>query len=246
MSNQHENPERDASVPDEITDAARDTLHSEPGVPGKEISRRDAVQLLAVLPVAAFLSWPTAEQEKVRRFVDKALGAAAEGNPYAPKFFTPAEFRTARILADMIIPRDERSGNASDAGVPEFMDFTMNDRPSSQKWMRDGLAWIDAQSNTRFGKAFADATQSQREAILNDIAWPARASAARSEGVNFFNRFRDLTASGFWSSQIGVKDLKYQGNTFAVDWNGCPPAALQKLGVTYAKFDRKKLRLTPE
>ncbi|HMG12239.1 MAG TPA: gluconate 2-dehydrogenase subunit 3 family protein [Gemmatimonadaceae bacterium] len=246
MSNQHENPERDASLPEENTDAAPDTLRPEPEVPGKEISRRDAVQLLAALPIAAFLSWPTAEQEKVRRFVDNALGAAAEGIPYAPKFFTPAEFRTARILADMIIPRDERSGNASDAGVPEFMDFTMNDRPNSQKWMRDGLAWIDAQSKSRFGKAFADATQSQREAILNDIAWPARAKASMADGVGFFNRFRDLTATGFWSSQIGVKDLKYQGNTFAVNWNGCPPAALQKLGVTYAKFDRKKLRLTPE
>jgi gluconate 2-dehydrogenase gamma chain len=213
---------------------------------GKDISRRDAVQLLAALPIAAFLSWPTAEQEKARRFVDGALRAAAEGTPFAPKFFTPAELRTARVLADMIIPRDERSGNASDAGVPEFMDFMMIDRPNGQKWMRPGLAWMDAQSNSRFGKPFADATESQRAAILNDIAWPARASASMADGVGFFNRFRDLTASGFWSSQVGVKDLKYIGNTFAPNWNGCPPAALEKLGVTYAKFDRTKLRLTPD
>jgi len=146
----------------------------------------------------------------------------------------------------MIIPRDERSGSATDAGVPEFMDFMMIDRPNGQKWMRPGLAWIDAQSTTRFGKPFADAAQSQREAILNDIAWPARAPASMADGVGFFNRFRDLTSSGFWSSQIGVKDLKYQGNVFAPDWTGCPPAALNKLGVTYAKFDRKKLRLTPD
>ena len=213
---------------------------------GKEMSRRDAVQRLAALPIAAFLSWPTAEQERTRRFVDNALRAAAEGTPFAPKFFTPAELRTARILGDLIIPRDERSGSASDAGVPEFMDFMMIDRPAGQKWMRPGLAWMDSQSNTRFGKPFADATQSQREAILNDIAWPARASASMADGVSFFNRFRDLTASGFWSSQVGVKDLKYQGNLFVPDWNGCPPAALKKLGVTYAKFDRKKQRLTPD
>jgi hypothetical protein len=213
---------------------------------GKDMSRRDALQLLAALPVAAFLSWPTAEQEKAYRFVDNALRSAAEGTPFAPKFFTAAEFRTVRVLADMIIPRDDRSGNASDAGVPEFMDFTVTDRPNYQKWMRPGLAWIDAQSNTRFGKPFADATESQRSAILNDIAWPTRAPASMADGVTFFNRFRDLTATGFWSSQIGVKDLKYQGNVFAPDWNGCPPAALQKLGVTYAKFDRTKLRLTPD
>src|SRR5437868_4240229 len=213
---------------------------------GKEMTRRDAVQLMASLPAAAFLSWPTAEQEKVRQFVANALRAAAEGVTYAPKFFTAAEYRTVRTLADMIIPKDERSGSASDAGVPEFMDFTMSDRPNSQKWMRDGLAWIDAQSRSRFGKAFADASSSQREAILNDIAWPSRASASMADGVSFFNRFRDLTATGFWSSQVGVKDLRYQGSTFAPNWNGCPPAALKKLGVSYAKFDRSKLRLSPD
>jgi len=210
-----------------------------------EMSRRDAVQLLAALPFAAIVSLPCADQERARKFVDTALKSAADGVPYAPKFFTATEFRTVRILADMIIPRDDRSGNASDAGVPEFMDFTMNDRPNSQKWMRDGLAWLNAQSNTRFGKQFADATDTQREAILNDIAWPARAPATMADGVGFFNRFRDLTSSGFWSSQIGVKDLQYKGNVFVSEWNGCPPAALNKLGVNYDKFDSKKLRLTP-
>ncbi len=215
-------------------------------LPGKEMSRRDAVQLLAALPIAAFLKWPAAEQEKARRFVDEALRAAAAGTPYAPKFFSPAEFRTVHVLADMIIPRDERSGSASDAGVPEFMDFTMTDRPNSQTWMRSGLAWMDAQSNSRFSNAFADAAQSQREEILNDIAWPARAPATMTDGVTFFNRFRDLTSTGFWSSAIGVKDLQYMGNLFVHDWNGCPPAALKKLGVSYDKFDRKKLRLAPD
>jgi gluconate 2-dehydrogenase gamma chain len=210
------------------------------------ISRRDAVGVLAALPFAAIMGWPSAEQERVRKFVDGALKSAGEGIAYAPKFFTAAEFRTARILADMIIPRDERSGNASDAGVPEFMDFMMTDRPTNQTWMRAGLAWIDAQSNTRFGKPFADATEAQRDQILNDIAWPARAPATMTDGVNFFNRFRDLTSSGFWSSRIGVKDLQYKGNVFVAEWNGCPPAALQKLGVNYDKFDRKKLRLVPD
>jgi len=224
---------------------ATDTTQSDQETP-REMTRRDAVQLLAALPAAAFLSWPTAQQEKARNFVNNALRAAAEGTPYAPKFFTAAEYRTVRVLGDMILPRDDRSGSASDAGVPEFMDFTMTDRPRSQDWMRKGLAWIDAQSRSRFGKAFADASQSQRVAILNDIAWPDKAPASMADGVNFFNRFRDLTATGFWSSEIGVKDLRYMGNVFAPNWNGCPPAALKKLGVSYAKFDRSKLRLTPD
>jgi gluconate 2-dehydrogenase gamma chain len=236
MQNENEN-ENESRVNDETIPSA--------DAPTKEMSRRDAVQLLAAIPVAAFLKWPTAEQSRIRELVDEALRGAAEGRPFAPKFFTAPEYRTVGILANMIIPRDERSGSATDAGVPEFMDFTMADRPNSQKWMRDGLAWIDAQSTSRFGKPFADATQSQREAILNDIAWPARAPATMTDGVNFFNRFRDLTSTGFWSSEIGVKDLKYMGNVFNPNWDGCPPAALRKLGVNYSKFDRTKFRLTP-
>ena len=234
MANDNTNP------PDDAPQQANN------GAGAGEMSRRDAVQLLAALPFAAILNWPAAEQERVRRLVDAALKSAAEGVPYAPRFFTAAEFRTARVLADMIIPRDERSGNASDAGVPEFMDFMMIDRPDNQAWMRKGLGWLDAQSNTRFGRPFADAAVAEREQILNDIAWPARAPAAMADGVTFFNRFRDLTSSGFWSSRIGVKDLQYKGNLFALDWDGCPPAALRKLGVNYDKFDRKKLRLQPE
>ncbi len=210
----------------------------------KDMSRREAVQTLAALPAAVFFS--TAELEKARKFVDKALTATAQGKAYAPKFFTPAEWKTVRVLAEMVIPRDERSGGAIDAGVPEFIDFTVTDRPRWQKGAREGLAWIDAESNRRFGKPFADATTTQREAILDDIAWPARAPASMKAGVEFFNGFRDLTASGFWSSQIGVKDLRYMGNVFNPNWQGCPPEALKKLGVTYAKFDRSKLKLTPE
>jgi hypothetical protein len=213
---------------------------------GKEVSRREAVQLLAALPFAAAFAIPRGEYEKAWRFVEDAQRQAAEGVAFAPRFFTAAEFRTVGVLADMIIPRDERSGSATDAGVAEFMDFTMNDRPNNQQWMRSGLAWINAQSVSRFGKPFADATEQRRALILNDVAWPAKAPATMSDGVTFFNRFRDLTSTGFWSSRIGVKDLAYIGNTFNPNWDGCPPAALAKLGVTYAKFDPKNLRLTPQ
>ncbi|HEY4671543.1 MAG TPA: hypothetical protein VIG78_05720, partial [Gemmatimonadaceae bacterium] len=82
--------------------------------PRKEMSRRNAVQLLAGLPVAAMLSWPSAEHEKVSQYITNALRAAAEGAAYAPKFFTAAEWKTVRVLSDMVIPRDERSGGAVD------------------------------------------------------------------------------------------------------------------------------------
>lgn len=210
--------------------------------PRKELSRREAVQLLGALPFVTLFTLPAADKERAQAFVDAAL---SEGSAFAPKFFTPAEFKTVGVLADMIIPRDERSGSATDAGTPEFMDFMMIDRPGNQKWMREGLAWLDAQSSSRFSKPFVNASAAERAAILDDIAWPARAPSSMTDGVSFFNRFRDLTATGFWSSRIGVKDLRYVGNVFVPEWNGCPPAALKKLGVTYAKFDRKQQRLTP-
>jgi len=234
-----------SSENEKLTKAAPESGRDAAPPTAKEMNRREAVQLLAALPFAAALTFPTADHENAWRFVENAQRLAAEGIEFAPRFFTPAEFRIVGTLADMIIPRDERSGSATDALVPEFMDFMMMDRPNNQKWMRPGLAWIDAQSMTRFGKSFADAGVPQREQILNDIAWPARAPATVSDGVSFFNRFRDLTSSGFWSSRIGVNDLHYIGSTFNPNWNGCPPEALAKLGVTYAKFEPKKLRLTP-
>ena len=209
----------------------------------KGISRRDALKLLGAVPLTGALHWTPESLSRGKQVLQQD---DTEPQQTALKFFTKHEDATVRILVDMIIPRDERSGSATEARVPEFMDFTMTDRPRYQQRMREGLAWIDAESNRRFGKAFADAGATQREAILNDIAWPSRAPAPMKEGVDFFNGFRDLTASGYWSSEIGVKDLRYMGNVFNPNWNGCPPAALKKLGVTYAKFDRSKLKLTPE
>jgi hypothetical protein len=141
------------------------------------------------------------------------------------------------VLVDYVIPRDAKSGSATDAKVPEFMDFMYSDpmqntSDATKKAMRDGLAWLDAESTRRFTRTFVAASDAQRRQILDDIAWPAKAPAEMAAGVTFFNRFRDMTASGFFSSAIGWKDVGYIGNVAMADWNGCPPAALQRLGVT--------------
>ena len=138
-----------------------------------------------------------------------------------------------RVLVDLIIPRDERSGSATDAGVPEFMDFIMIDQPDAQTKMRGGLHWMDAECQRRFGKTFVECTHAQQTALLDDITWPARARPEFSQGVAFFNNFRDLTASGFWPSRMGVADLRYMGNAVVREWTGCPDATLQKLDVHY-------------
>lgn len=193
-----------------------------------DMNRREVVELLAVAPLAASVDWLTAGE--VHR---RVRAARATGTPFEPKFFTPHEWETVRVLVDLIIPRDERSGGAMDAGVPEFMDFLMTDRLASQTAMRGGLAWLDHECRDRFGTTFLECADAERRAVLDDIAWPDRARPEMRHGVAFFNAFRDLTASGFWSSKMGVADLRYIGNTAVPEWKGCPEEQLRKLGVRY-------------
>jgi hypothetical protein len=194
-----------------------------------KVTRRTALQLLGAAPVAAGFSWTEAEAAQAARGAQAAKPAAK--GAYTPKFFTPHEWATVNLLVNLIIPKDDRSGSATDAGVPEFMDFMMGDQPGRQTAMRGGLAWIDHQCLDRHDKTFVDCTPEQRTALLDEIAWPQKAKPEFSQGVAFFNSFRDLTASGFWSSQMGVQDLQYLGNVMNPSWNGCPPEALKKLGV---------------
>jgi hypothetical protein len=190
--------------------------------------------MVGAAPAAAALVWTPAEAAQAHTHAQQARAAATkQSKPYKPKFFTAHEYATVAVLVDLIIPKDERSGSATDAGVPEFMDFMMTDRPDGQVPMRGGLAWLDNECYERFGKTFVATAPSEQTAVLDDIAWPKKAKPEMSQGVAFFNMFRDMTASGFWSSKIGVADLDYRGNTFVQEWAGCPPEALQKLGVQY-------------
>jgi gluconate 2-dehydrogenase gamma chain len=198
-----------------------------------KLNRRSMLQILGAVPVAAGFTWTEAEAAQAAKAAQTArtpaAGAAKAG--YKPKFFTPHEWATVHLLVNLIIPKDDRSGSATDAGVPEFMDFMMDDQPNRQTAMRGGLAWIDLECQDRHDKTFLDCTPEQRAAVLDDLAWPQNAKPEFTHGVAFFNSFRDLTASGFWSSKMGVEDLKYLGNVMNASWTGCPPEALKKLGV---------------
>jgi len=197
-----------------------------------EINRREMLQLLGSAPVVAGLTWTEAEASQAAQAAKTAQTAhRTSGAAFKPKFFTPHEWATVKVLVDIIIPRDERSGAATDAGVPEFMDFIMGDQPNRQTAMRGGLAWIDLECEDRYDKRFLECTADERTAVLDEIAWPQKAKPEFAHGVAFFNSFRDLTASGFWSSKMGVEDLQYMGNVMVAEWKGCPPDALKKLGL---------------
>jgi hypothetical protein len=191
--------------------------------------RREVLKILLAAP-AATIAWTDAEAMQAASAAQTARAAAES---FVPKFFTATEFRFIRVLADIVIPKDERSGSASDAGVPEFMDFMMIEQPARQVAMRGGLAWLDRECQVRFDKIFLDCSDAQRAQVLDDIAWPAKAKPEFAHGVAFFSSFRDLTAAGFWTTRMGIDDLQYLGNRSVARWNGCPDAALKKLGVSY-------------
>ena len=214
----------------EIAGADRDPgPRSAGGLEATEFSRREILSLIGAAPLAAMLG---TTPEIVERALRGAQQAKQQQTPFKPKFFRQHEWQTLRLLVDLIIPRDARSGSATDAGVPEFMDFMMMDRPGMQLPMRGGLRWLDNESWDRYGKSFSALTDAQRKAILDDIAFPAKAKPEVSQGVAWFTELRDLTAGGFWSSKMGVQDIGYIGNTYVHEWNGCPSEANARLGVS--------------
>jgi gluconate 2-dehydrogenase gamma chain len=180
-----------------------------------DVTRRNLIQILSAAPAMAEAAQSQTQTPK----------PAA----YQRKIFDDHQWRTVRVLCDLIIPADERSGSATQAGVPEFIDDWLdfrkkedgNDMVAAQ--VLGGLMWIDQESARLFGKDFVSATVEQQKQILDRVAWPERASAADHRWVTWFDRFRDLTASGFFSSKMGVADLPFLGNKVVAEWTGCEP-----------------------
>ena len=221
--------------------------HHHPDAPpagNPAVTRRRALTILGMLPLAGAASSLGAQQQGQQQGTRQ--GHAMPNQPTQPprpaqstpklSFFTRAEYRTVRVLADDVIPKDGRSGSATEAGVPEFMDFHLSVPETSEdtrtQW-RGGLRWLDTESRRRFGVGYASAKAAQRHAILDDIAYPDKVTPQLRPGSAFFMRACDMVASGFFSSAIGFQDLKWMGNTFNPNWNGCPQPALDKLGVSY-------------
>ena len=210
-------------------DEERDTAES-PAPNGSGMSRRSMLELMVLGTIATACNGAERTATAVGGKTGADTARAAMGS-YQSTVFTPHEWDTVNVLVDIIIPRDEQSGSATDARVPEFMDRILVLYPEDSLPIRGGLAWLDHECADRFGRPFVQCTTNERHAVLDDIAWPSRAKPEFSQGVAFFNRFRDFTATGFFSSKMGVADLRYQGNTYVPQWTGCPPEALHKLGV---------------
>ncbi len=184
-----------------------------------KITRRGLLQVIGSAPALA----------QTHSHAGRMKTPAPSSGPYKRKVFDDHQWSQVRALCDLIIPADERSGSATDAGVPEFIDDWLDFRKQQDgnddfaAQILGGLAWLDLESQRLNGKPFADAPPDREKQILDRIAWPGRAASEDRRWADFFSRFRDLTVSGFFSSRMGVKDLPYLGNTAVAEWKGCAP-----------------------
>lgn len=209
------------------------------------MKRRDALKTLSLSTLglaglspqvrAAEAFFPEGEGEKkdkpFEQFGRTDYERERDARLFAEQFFTKHEMKTLTVLSDIIIPADDRSGSASDAGVPAFIEFMAKDRPLEfQTPLRGGLTWMDTQASRRFGKQFVECERTEQLAIVDDIAYPERKKPGMSQGVAFFSLLRNLVASGFWSSQMGIADMGYLGNT-PNKWTGVPEEVLRQYGL---------------
>lgn len=206
------------------------------------MKRRDSIKALALSTFSASVLLQSCEPDtKNDQAVAPATTTGIDRHPFekvrdeklqSEKFFDEHEMKTIHVLVDIIIPKDATSGSATEAGVPAFIEFIVKDIPRHQLPMRGGLKWVDVQCLKRHNKPFVDCSQQEQLALIDDIAYPELAKPEMKQGVQFFNLLRDLTATGFFTSEMGIKDLGYAGNK-PNQWDGVPQEVLDQYGLRY-------------
>ena len=219
----------------EVSAERGDGAVSEPRAPNPEpravLKRRDLLKAMTAVP-AALAPLASASAMSATTVPKSTTGEAAASSAYQPKALNEHEWKTVRVLSDIIIPADDRSGSATEAGVPEFIDDWLDFRGGGQLTaIRGGLTWLDMECNRQFAHDFVDCSEAQQKQTLDRIAYPKTAAPEDAAGVAFFNHLRGLVVSGFFSSKMGVKDLPYLGNQMLSSWEGCPASVLAKLGL---------------
>ena len=188
------------------------------------ISRRDVLRSLAVGATAGSVLTmiPAQAAEFAHGLIQKEKAASGK---YVPKFFPAHQYEMLVSLCDTIIPKDEKSGGAVEAGAPEFIDLITSENVEYQTQFGGGLMWLDNHCTDEFGKVYMECTLEQRTTTLDLIAYRknGKARPELQQGIAFFAALRDMTCDGFYTSKIGIADLQYIGNTSRTEFPGCPP-----------------------
>jgi len=186
---------------------------------GQGIQRRRMLQILGTAAAAAqfsgFSKW---------RFAYGHIGnPALEIRPaeYHPQFFTPAEFASVERLTEIIIPTDATPG-AREAGVAEFIDFMVASDPDAQYGFRTGLTWLDAFAEESTGKRFMELPLEQQTSLLEPLGFKGKTRPGQEAGRQFFSIMREYTVSGFYTTEIGYKELDNPALRFYSESPECP------------------------
>jgi len=169
---------------------------------------------------------PLRVAQDVHNLVSEEKASDPEGR-YSPKFFSPHEYMALCSLCQAIVPPDEYSGGALEAGAPEFIDLLTSENKDYQLKLGGGLMWLDATCRDRYGDVYLKCQPANQQEILNLIAYRRNAEKdpSLSQGISFFAFLRNLTTDGFYTSEIGTRDLQYIGNTYVAEFAGCPKVA---------------------
>jgi hypothetical protein len=205
------------------------------------MNRRENLKLLFTGSVGAGLLLTGCEPEQVAVQGQLMTGGTPGGRTDEEKlrdaklleetFFTEEERKKLNTLVDIIMPADSESPSATELKVPDFIEFMMKDQPNNQTPMRGGLMWLDFEADEKFGKPFNDLSKEEVIQIVDLVAWPDKATEAYSGGVRWFNMLRNLTCSGYFSTEAGWKYMGYMGNQANV-WDGVPQNVLDKHGLS--------------
>ena len=194
-------------------------------MPNQSISRRDILRTLAVGAAGSVLQVIPAEAAAYVHQMVRDEKSASSAGKYMPKYFTASQYATLLVLCDMIVPKDEKSGGAIEAGAPEFIDLLSSENGKYQLKLGGGLSWLDNYCTDRYGTSFLGCSAAQKKEVLDLISFRknAKKDSSLSQGVSFFAFLRNLTCDGYYTSKIGIADLGYIGNTSLREFPGCPP-----------------------
>ena len=218
------------------------------------MNRRENLKLLFTGSVGAGLLLTGCEPEQVAVQNQLVTGGTKGGRTeeeklrdaqlLSEKFFTDEEFKKLNTLVDIIMPAGEDSPSATELKVPDFMEFMMKDQPGNQTPMRGGLMWLDFEAQELFGKSFNELDKDQVIQIVELVAWPDKAAPEYAGAVRWFNMLRNLTCSGYFSTEAGWKYMDYRGNQPNA-WDGVPQNVLDQYGLANPE-KYKDLYLKPE
>src|SRR5262245_44202834 len=185
------------------------------------VSRRQALKVIALGVGTAGTLQIMDQTALAQDHAQRRASQETKPEKSRPNFFTAEELATVTIMSDLIIPADERSPGAKEAGVPEFIDLMVSESPEEIKaaW-REGLKAIDEKSQRDCSTNFRSATPEQQIALLKEVS--KNESQPKTAAERFFRRIKNLTIDGYYTSEIGIhKDLRYQGNAYLKEFKGC-------------------------